>query len=1205
MAADVALGARLEQEATDPADRTVLRLLIGALGVFTTGTIVKLSTGETALVVQAQSHPSLYSQPRVRMVLDGNGGWLQPPIEIDLAHQRRGRGENPKHITEVVATSNDPAGAQLRAWAAGQAASGVRQQQANYAAQSMLQSPPSQIQNPPSYQQNPPSYQQNPPSYQNNPPSYQNNPPSYQQNPPSYQHSSPSHQHSSPSYQQGPSSAPSQQQSSPSYGQTPQPGSARRVRKEPSPPPPPPQDELQVVEEEEQDNGASTRAVSWEEQSKLIAPTRAAQASLPPPAPEPAPVPEGPLVPSAEGTLQKTPFVHLLIYMLDQRLSGTTVFSLPDGVEHQVYFQDGVPAKVKTGTMIEPLDRTLVALGMLDEATLRTSLMEVSKKQVLHGRHLVMKGLLTREQVMQALRAQVLRKVTHLFELPAETQYAYYDGHNLIASYGGPELTAPEPLATIMAGIRLMAGSPLIEHTLARLANRPLALHVEAEMKKFQLERDEAAVVDLIRARRTTIAELMAAGVAQERVLRLMVYALAITRHLDLGGPGKPPVGKGGPEPVVAQPTETPPPAAQRGRTVSGPEQRAAAAAAIAAQQAPAQGGGRRATGVTEVPAGFGQAPPAAQPGGPRRNTGVTEVPAGFGAPQQQGGRRTTGSVEVPPGFGAPQQQGGRRTTGSVEVPPGFAGPASQPPQQPMPQPGRRATGVTQVPAGFGASPQPPSVAPPAGGPRRSTITQAVPPGFGATPPGQPGYPPAAPQQPQYGSPQQPPPQYGSPQQPPPQYGAPQQQQPQYGSPQQPQYGSPQQPPQYGSPQPQYGSPQQPPQYGAPPQPQYGSPQQPPQYGSPQQPQYGAPQQQPQYGAPQPPQYGAPQQQPQYGAPQQQQPQYGAPQASYGAQQPSPYASDPYGGAPQYAPQAPSPSQGPSFELAGGPPSTRAPAPPSTRAPAPVAERPEITARRAEIQKRAATIDSEDYYQMLGVAVEATPDQVKAAYFQLAKAWHPDRLPQELQDVKIPVARVFARFSEAYQTLMDPAKSKDYAALKKQGGGSPEDAEKVARVVDAALEFQKAEILLKKNDLATAEQLAARAVQADPEQPEYLALLVWVQAQRRGDPPGLKEGMTSSHFDDLIKLLDSVLQKEPKFERALYYRGVLLKRSGKLDKAIRDFRQAAELNPKNLDAVREVRLFEMRKRGGGAAPPPSGKGKPAEDPGLFGKLFKK
>jgi curved DNA-binding protein CbpA len=286
-------------------------------------------------------------------------------------------------------------------------------------------------------------------------------------------------------------------------------------------------------------------------------------------------------------------------------------------------------------------------------------------------------------------------------------------------------------------------------------------------------------------------------------------------------------------------------------------------------------------------------------------------------------------------------------------------------------------------------------------------------------------------------------------------------------------------------------------------------------------------------------------------------------------------------------------------------PITPAPLTPSApiTATSPGAVRPEHAARRADIERRAASIDSEDLFQILGLTRETPADQIRNAYFALAKTWHPDRVPPELAEVKPLVARVFARISDAFQTLNDATKRKEYLERLQAGGGAHDDDEKIARVVDAAMEFQKAEILLKKNDLAGAEQLATACVRADPEQPEYLALLVWIQAQRRGDPPGMREGMTSPHFDDLIKLLDGVLAKEPSYERAIYYRGVLLKRAGRHDKAMRDFKQAVELNPKNIDAVREVRLHDMRKRGAAAAKPESSG--PADGGGLFGKFFKR
>jgi curved DNA-binding protein CbpA len=1053
--------AKLEQEATDAADRTVIRLLIGALGIFTTGTIVKLNTGETGIVVQTPAHPSLYSQPRVRLVLDARGGWLQPPAELDLAHQKKRPGEPARHIMEVVATSDDPVGAQMRAYAAGPAAtSGVRMHGSpSYHPPSSQREPPSNQYNPPSHQQSSPSYQQSSPSYQQSSPSHQQqSAPSYQVTPPSYQQNPASYQLTPPSFpQQGQQQKPHPTQ--PPYAhyaqsQPPTPAGRASTLTTPLYDQPAPRAHafyddrfevpghvgghaqtpvagplepsgMQVEELREDDDaietGASTRAVSWEEHQEILArPVEDEVTNAVPPQPEPEPEPDDRPkgAPTAEGTLQKTPFVHLLIYMLDQRLSGTTVFTLPNGVAHSVYFHDGTPAKVRTGTMLEPLDRVLVDEGMLDEPTLRGTLMEVSKKNILHGRLLVMKGLLDREKVVHALRIQVLRKVTHLFELPGDTRYAYYKDENLLASYGGPELTPTEPLAVIMAGIRLMASDPLVDATLAKILGRPLALHIDAEMKRFQLTREEQAVVDLMRTRKMTIKEIVHANVAQERIVRLSVYALVVTRHLDLGVAGKPPVGLGRP-PISAEAIRQPEP----------PPKKAPAAkpAPAAAKPAPTQ------------------AKPVPEP-----------APAQARAPQP--------GVTMP-GPGRQPAAAARSRTPTLGGDAAVAPPANPVAPEPMPP-----------------QPMPTRAAP------RAPIDVS----FG--PMGQQPY-------------EQPQAQYA--------YGAPPQAQPPYSAPQAQGYAPP--------------------------------PQSPPPYATPSQ---------------TPPSYGAP------------------PQAPLPQRAPPPTSVPP-----PAAPIAAAPI------VAG--PVVAAPEPP--KAP----ERPEIAARRAEIEKRAQVIDGEDYYQMLGITVEATVDQVKTAYFSLAKSWHPDRLPADLLDVKPLVARVFARFSEAYQTLTDPVKSKDYAELMKSGGGSPDDQEKVARVVDAALEFQKAEILLKKNDLLGAEQLASRAVQADPDQPEYLTLLVWIRAMRRGDPPELREGQTSTHYDDLIKLLDGILAKEKEFERALYYRGVLLKRSGRADKSIRDFRLAAQLNPKNLDAIREVRLYEMRKRGG----PKGGKG--GEQEGLFGKFFKR
>src|SRR5215471_19427793 len=57
---------------------------------------------------------------------------------------------------------------------------------------------------------------------------------------------------------------------------------------------------------------------------------------------------------------------------------------------------------------------------------------------------------------------------------------------------------------------------------------------------------------------------------------------------------------------------------------------------------------------------------------------------------------------------------------------------------------------------------------------------------------------------------------------------------------------------------------------------------------------------------------------------------------------------------------------------------------------------PELQARRETVLRRAEAIDRENYFSMLGVPRDATDDAIQTAYYALAKAWHPDRLPPEL-----------------------------------------------------------------------------------------------------------------------------------------------------------------------------------------------------------------
>lgn len=290
------------------------------------------------------------------------------------------------------------------------------------------------------------------------------------------------------------------------------------------------------------------------------------------------------------------------------------------------------------------------------------------------------------------------------------------------------------------------------------------------------------------------------------------------------------------------------------------------------------------------------------------------------------------------------------------------------------------------------------------------------------------------------------------------------------------------------------------------------------------------------------------------------------------------------------------------------PSAARAQAKASSPAPAPATAGPpphlsaELKTRWTQIVGRAESIDNEDYYTMLGVERQASTSTIQKAYYAAAKEWHPDRLPRELSELKASVDTIFHHLNQAERTLTNDASRAEYLKQVQAGGGTPAADRELNAIVTAAMEFQKVEILVRRKAWKEALALLDEVQALNPKDPDFPSMqaLVLLQMTHEG-PPDLAEVMAC---------VDRALSLSDRNVRAHYVKGLVLKQMGDNAGALTQFKKTLDIDPKHLDATREVRLAQMRgldnkapkarKSTRPSAPPPG-----QDDGGLLGRLFKR
>ncbi|HEY1905317.1 MAG TPA: DnaJ domain-containing protein [Myxococcaceae bacterium] len=213
--------------------------------------------------------------------------------------------------------------------------------------------------------------------------------------------------------------------------------------------------------------------------------------------------------------------------------------------------------------------------------------------------------------------------------------------------------------------------------------------------------------------------------------------------------------------------------------------------------------------------------------------------------------------------------------------------------------------------------------------------------------------------------------------------------------------------------------------------------------------------------------------------------------------------------------------------------------------------------------RHAALTRDPDRFAVLGIAPGSGRDDVKRAFIELAKTFHPDRLPRSLQILHQKAARVFDAIREAQEYLLDDVRRAEHAARHAEDGPA-----RTSDPTAASEALVAGEMAMRRREYGQAEAFFRQAHEADP-RPATLAAAAWAIYM---DPSRRAEAQRAR------AMMVDALKADPDCDRAHYQLGVIARVEGDADRAEKHFREAVRSNPRHLEAAQELRLLEMRRR---------------------------
>jgi curved DNA-binding protein CbpA len=226
-----------------------------------------------------------------------------------------------------------------------------------------------------------------------------------------------------------------------------------------------------------------------------------------------------------------------------------------------------------------------------------------------------------------------------------------------------------------------------------------------------------------------------------------------------------------------------------------------------------------------------------------------------------------------------------------------------------------------------------------------------------------------------------------------------------------------------------------------------------------------------------------------------------------------------------------------------------------------------------------------NYYEVLGVGPEATEQEIKNKYRELARKFHPDLVKDKALGVK-----VFSQVNKAYHTLGDPERRKQYD------------------------EQQLGEKVRSRNGSGTGNTTRTPSNYAQQPAPppvqqvqKTVTLSASQQAQLDRSINLAEASIMEGQFEQARELCEAVLRIDGRNARALGVLGDAYTSLNRTESAIKVLRMAQSISPSSMVEAKLRRLEQSAAKPAPEkiAPRPNGTGQPEtkQPGGLFSKLM--